>query len=841
MLKFKQILIFIGILLVISCKKETPSNITLNLNENWEFKQSDSLIWRSAEVPGCIHTDLLKHKIIKEPFIGTNEDIVQWVENKDWEYKTDFKLSENIFNKEKIDLIFEGLDTYAKVYLNDSLIITSNNMFITYVIECKDILTSDNNQLLIVFKSPVNEGLYLWEEYPYNVPGGYKVLTRKAGFHYGWDWGARLVTSGIWRPVKIHAWNTAKINNIQISTDSISENLAKLKASYDTDIFTEGKYSLSIKYNDKILNTQTMFFEQGEHSTDLTFHIKEPKLWWTNGLGEAFLYKFDFELSKDNKIIDLKTISHGIRTVELVKEKDEYGESFYFKLNNVPVFMKGANYIPQDNFQNRVTKKDYEKLIQIVCESNMNMLRVWGGGIYENDYFYELCDKNGILIWQDFMFACAMYPGNIDFLEDVNTEVKQNIKRLRNHPCIALWCGNNEIDEAWHNWGWSSAFSKEDSAKIYSGYDTLFHKIIPNAISKLDPSRKYHPSSPQYGRGNHLSQYYGDSHYWGIWHDAEPFENYELKVPRFMSEFGFQSFPSLNTIKKFAGDDNLNIDSEVMLSHQKHPRGNKLIKKYLEEYYIVPEDFEDFIFLSQLLQAEGIKLGIEALRRSKPYCWGSLYWQLNDCWPVVSWSSIDYYKEWKALQYFVKKAYNNYLISFTKDNDSLYVHLISDELENKEAVLQLSLIDFKGKLLDSISIKTEIKGNQSKVYYTYNLNQLIQKYDKSEIVLTANLFIENSVVSDAKYYFVESKFLSLEDVNLSLKISKLSNSFELIIMSAQLNKNLYITTNKEGRFSDNFFDLLPNKEKRIYFYSNTKDINLKDFKFLSLNKLLSKK
>ena len=837
MFRIKKILILLSVFFVISCHSGENLNITIELHNNWEFKQSDSLIWKTAEVPGCNHTDLLKHNIIKDPFVGSNEKGVQWVETKDWEYKCNFDLQKSILNKDNVEVIFEGLDTYAKVFLNDSLILQSDNMFIRHSIDCKSLLKHKNNELHLVFKSPIIEEKIKWEDYPYDLPGGQKVMTRKAGFHYGWDWGARMVSSGIWKPVKIHAWNSVKINSVKISTNEITSKYALLSASIDTKTTSKGYYTFLIKYKEHILNKQRIQLEEGQQIIDLKFDIENPKLWWTNGLGDAFLYVFKFEIRKQNKLIDTSSVRYGIRTIELIQEPDKFGKSFYFKLNGVPAFMKGANYIPQDNFQNRVSKEHYNQLINTAIKSNMNMLRVWGGGIYEDDYFYDLCDENGILVWQDFMFACAMYPANNEFLKSVETEVLQTIKRLRNHPSIALWCGNNEIDEAWHNWGWSDVFSKKDSTEIWNGYQKLFQQIIPNAIKEHDPSRPYVSSSPIYGRGNPKSQFEGDSHYWGVWHDAEPFENYELKVPRFMSEFGFQSFPELNTILKFAKHEDLSIDSETMSSHQKHPGGNSLINKYLNKYYIGPKDFEEFIYLSQLLQAEGIKLGIEAHRRAMPYCGGTLYWQLNDCWPVVSWSSVDYYGNWKALQYFVKKAYNDVIISIEGKDDKTEIYVISDKLLTVEVKLNLKIVDFKGIVKWSDVKYIDLEDNMSNVYYTL-YEEDISTIDRKNCVLISQIENQDSILYRSFHYFEKVSNLNLIESDIKIIINKEKRSYNLIISSENLVKNIYLKSNVDGFFEDNFFDIEAYENRKVRFIP-TKEISLDSISFncLSLNRI----
>ena len=461
------------------------------------------------------------------------------------------------------------------------------------------------------------------------------------------------------------------------------------------------KQELTIKVttNEEVIYTENVKLEKGENDISINYSIKNPKLWWTNGLGDQNLYKIKTALLHGNNEIESNETTIGLRTIKLVQKPDEFGESFYFELNGVPVFMKGANHIPNDIFLNQVTAEIYEREVKTAAESNMNMLRVWGGGIYEDDIFYDLCDQYGILVWQDFMFACSMYPGEKDFLENIKQEAADNIKRLRNHPSIALWCGNNEIDVAWQEysdggWGWKQRYNDEQHKEIWNNYESIFHQILPEIVKELDPDRTYWPSSPMAGSKEHsnYTSTSGDMHYWGVWHGKEPFSEFRNKRARFMSEYGFQSFPELSTVKKYALPEDYDIESEVMAAHQRSGIGNLRIKEYMSWYYKEPKNFENFLYVGQLLQAEGIKYAIEAHRMDMPYNMGTLYWQMNDCWPVASWSGMDYYGNWKALQYFVKKAFNDILIIPSLSTDSLSIHIVSDRLNNLNAQLKIEIL-----------------------------------------------------------------------------------------------------------------------------------------------------
>ncbi len=817
----KNFVFYIAILTLFSCTKSFSPNIKQELVADWEFKQDSTEDWYSATVPGCVHSDLLNHKLIDDYFLDTNEQNVQWVEEKNWVYKSNFSVDEKILNRKYISLVFSGLDAYSEVFLNDSLILTTDNMFVEYEISCKKILQKEN-KLLIKFQSPIKKEAQKSKKYPYDLDGGTKVHTRKAGYHYGWDWGPRIVTSGIWRPIFINAYDFAKIENIQLVNLDISDQKAKIKATFEINSLDNFDGKIKITNNGNSLKTSELHLKKGLNTADVFFEIENPKLWWTNGLGEQFLYDLNFELLINNVSVENKTIKHGVRTVELVTDTDSLGENFYFKLNGVPVFMKGANYIPQDNLLTRVSSEDYKKILLQAKEMNINMLRVWGGGVYENDIFYDLCDANGILVWQDFMFACAMYPNNKEFLESVKIEASQNIKRLRNHACLALWCGNNEIDEAWHNWGWSAKYNSEDSAKVRRGYEQIFMSILPNLVSKFDSLRAYRHSSPTFGRGNPNYVSIGDAHDWYVWHDAKPFEHFEQNVPRFMSEFGFQSVPAMHSLRKFVSEPNIGPECAAMKNHQKHPRGNQLIKKYMKDNFFVPDDFEYFIYLSQLMQADGISKAIEAHRRAwksdeeNPHCGGSLFWQLNDCWPAVSWSAIDYYNDKKALFYFSKKVFETLLISYEIENGELDLFVISDSLSNFDAELSIQTKDFWGNVVFTDKKNVNVKSNSSKIYSTIALKKLLNKKLPNEVFFEVVLSQNGQILSEKIIYPTKSSKLKLPNSKPTFEVSKMSdNEYIIKIKSDVLMKNIYLEAGADAEFSDNFFDVLPNVEYKI--------------------------
>ncbi|WP_081958208.1 glycoside hydrolase family 2 protein [Polaribacter sp. Hel1_33_49] len=819
--------IFVGflILALFGCStldKDLP--LEIELNTNWQFKGINTLDWKSASVPGNIFTDLLSHKVIEDPFIKTNEEKVQWVSKKDWEYKTNFSLSEEILNKKNIELNFEGLDTYAKIYINGNYQLNTDNAFKRYTISLKDIPMYKSNELKIVFENIGSIENPAKLNSKYKLPEGKRIYTRKAQFQYGWDWGPKLNTLGIWKPITLKAWDDLKFENIYIRQKEIDKDKALLSVEIIIESKDDRNIQLFTKINKEIISSN-ISLKKGKHTYKVPIEIINPKLWWTHNLGNPYLYNFNFQLISDGKIKDEKSIKKGIRTIKLIAKKDTIGESFYFELNGKPVFMKGANYIPQNNFQNKVTNQHYEKLLSDVVESNMNMLRVWGGGIYENDIFYDICDEKGILVWQDFMFACAMYPGSIEFLANVKEEAEQQIKRLRNHTSIALWCGNNENAEGWRRWGWQAKRTKKEKEEIWNDYLAVFDTILPKSVAKLSETN-YWETSPKYGRGNPKYQMEGDAHDWWVWHDGYPFEHFEKNVPRFMSEFGFQSFPSFETINYINQNDTINLKTDAIKLHQKHAKGFQLIEEYMNRNYKISKNEEDYVYVSQLLQAKGIVMGIEAHRRAKPTNMGSLYWQLNDCWPSISWSSIDYFGQWKALQYKAKNAFKNLLISSTIEKNKVKIFVINDTFNPIQGNLKVTLIDFYGKEIWKDSKEIQVLENSSKPYFNFSLESI-----KSE----SSVLITEFKNQQSVFFFTKPKDLNLPKGIIKKVVSKTKNGFSIILTSDVLQKDMFLFSKGKGHFSDNFFDLIPNQNKVIKFI--TKENSLNDLRIKTLNSI----
>ena len=828
--------LFILIIAIISfygCEKDKPTIYEVELKNNWSFQKVGDSTWLNATVPGSVHLDLLNNKKIKDPFFRLNEHELQWIDKEDWQYKTNFEVSEDELSMQNIELEFLGLDTYGKVFLNDSLVLQTDNMFRSYIIDCKHLLKKGKNTLQVLLESPIKKGVKKHDNVGYKFPESGNDLaeigkvekdkkvglfTRKAGYHFGWDWGPRLVPSGLWKPVKLRGWSHHKINDLFIKQNRL-DSVASLTAMIEVDVKTASKEtSVEVLVNKKSIKIVDVELINGKNTLEIPFEIENAELWWPNGMGKQVLYDVEVKINS-NSYADSKSHRVGLRTIELITEADSLGSSFYFKVNGHAVFMKGANYIPQDQFQSRVKKSNYEFILNSAKNANMNMIRVWGGGIYENDEFYDLCDENGLLVWQDFMFACAMYPGDESFLKNVKQEAIENVKRLRNHTSIAMWCGNNENQWAWQNWGWKEDVAKEQSQEVadsmWKSYDDLFHKILPEVVNQYDSDRAYWSSSPSSALGKKISFTKGDYHYWDVWWGKKPFENYNTAIPRFMSEFGFQSFPEFSSVKKYTNPEDYDVYSEVMKSHQRSSIGNATIEEYMLRDYKKPKDFESFLYVSQLLQADGVNIGFEAHRRNKDRCMGSLYWQLNDCWPVASWSSIDYFGKWKALHYKAKKSFRNFLVSYENNEESVKVFVVSDSISNTNAQLNVRLIDFEGNELKQWNKNVTITGNSSESHLELMKNDFLNDTKSNKVLLYTELISNKKVLSENIMYLVPNKELALTTPKITYSIHENKNQFIVELKTDRLAKNVFLSTNSTHNFSDNYFDMLPNSKKNI--------------------------
>ena len=823
-----------GTLSLMAIAGASAQSQTYVLDKGWEFSQAGSNEWMSARVPGTVHQDLLDHGRLPDPFYGMNEQKVQWVEKEDWLYRTVFTVTADQLKSDAAWLTFEGLDTYADVYLNGSLLLKADNMFVGHKLAVKDVLREGENRLMIRFRSPVEETAPQWDTDGFNYPADndhsekrMSVYTRKAPYSYGWDWGIRLATSGIWRPVKLTFCNGAVIDDFFVRQQEVTEQVAKVDNQLEINNVTSTSKEAQVKvvyaYGEQADTlTRTVVLQPGKNSLSMPAWIEKPHLWMPNGWGDPALYTFTATVSVDGKEVASREEAIGLRSIRVVMEDDKDGKSFYFEVNGKPMFAKGSNYIPGDALLPNMTGERYARLFEDIRAANMNMVRVWGGGIYEDDRFYEEADRNGILVWQDFIFACTTYPHDPTFLKRVSEEAVYNMRRLRNHASLAMWCGNNEIYEGMRYWGWKDKYSPVVWKEMTEGYDVLFRQLLPELVGANDPGRFYMHGSPYEANwGRPESWKIADSHNWGTWYGQKPFESLDTEIPRFMSEYGFQAFPEMKTIRMFASPEDYELESPVMNAHQKASIGNFLIKKTMALYYKVPEKFEDLIYAGLILQGQGMRHGIEAHRRHRPYCMGSLPWQLNDSWPVVSWSSIDYYGNWKAMHYQIRRAFAPVLVDAIKEGNNLSYYIMSDRLTDEELTLNLELMDFNGKVYRKQKVDGLLPANTSKLFYQEPVEQALAGRDSATTFM--HMVVKSKkgeVLSDEIYYFAHPKDQLLPKTPLQWQVKQKKGYCEVTVKADKLARDIFIEVPVQGvRFSDNFFDLLPGQKKKVIITS----------------------
>lgn len=806
------------------------AKMEVSLNSGWKFREINKTQWLPATVPGCVHTDLLANKQIEDPFYRDNEKRLQWIGKTDWEYQMTFNVSAETLGRQNIEIVFQGLDTYANVFLNDKLILDADNMFRTWRADVRNTIKQGHNILRIKFRSPINEILPRMAKLDYELPAvndqGEKTspYTRKAPYQYGWDWGPRFVTSGVWRPVNLVAWDSARIEDLQIKQNKLTRANADLTDVVEVVASNAIDATIQVENtNDKkIVATKQVRLNEGINKVALDFAIANPKLWYPIGLGEQTLYTFKAKLTIDKKVVDEQSKRTGLRTLELRQRPDEYGKSFEFIVNGIPVFGRGANWIPADIFPTRVTKEKYKTLLASLKDANMNMLRVWGGGIYEDNYYYDLADEMGILVWQDFMFACSMYPGDAAFLDNVRHEAIDNVKRLRNHPSIVIWVGNNEIETAWQHWG---GWKDKNPDFVWEDYKKIFLRLLPGVLDEYDQSRPYWQSSPSSNfQADSEFQGIGDTHYWQVWHAEKPYKEYEKQFPRFMSEFGFQSFPEYETVKTYTTkEDRASIETPIMLAHQRHPRGNQLVKEYMLREFNQPKDFESFLYVSQVLQAEGIKIGAEHFRRIMPRNMGSLYWQANDCWQVASWSGMDYFGRWKALMYYTKRFYSPLLVSPHVDDDgTMNVYVVSDSPDAKQAQLSMTLMDLDGNILMSKTMNLTIEPLKGKSYFTQTVSELLNGTSEKNAVFIVELKSNGEIASQNEYFFKPFKEMSFSKPAINTEITATHDGFKIALSTNKLAKDVYLSGFTDGFFTDNYFNLISGRPVEVEFRTKAK-------------------
>lgn len=695
------------------------SGETLELGGRWQFRQAAGRRWLPAAVPGSVHSDLLRLGKIKDPFVYPNEARAQWIENVGWEYRREFSLTPGQCARDGIDLICEGLDTYATVLVNGREVARTDNMHRPYAFDVKSYVRAGANELRVVFDATLPRAK---KEIEYYLPSRTDVSevvpwVRKAAYQFGWDWCPRLVTSGIWRPIRLELYDGARIGGL-ITQQRWRGGDVRLEVRARLQVAVGGRYRLTARVAG-VEGTAEASLGPGEREVRLELAVRHPRRWWPNGYGRQPLYTLEASLRRDGRAVDSAKKRMGFRAIRLVQKKDRIGRGFHFEVNGVPVWAKGANWVPLDSLPDRASTPEgiarTRDLLKSCAAANFNMLRVWGGGVYETDAFYEACDELGLMVFQDFMYACHQYPGTRKFLDNARREAEGQVWRLADHPSVALWCGNNEIEQGWAYWGWRHSMPQR-----FPDFLKLFCRLLPGVIKKLDPARDYWPcsesSGPPYGR-HPKDPRKGDVHYWGVSVRSEPIEKYKELRARFVAEFGFSSFPPFDELKRVIPPRQLRLASPALEDRMKwpsanvrdqFPNGNRVLEKYLADYTGIPEGaerggapFERAVYLSQVLQGFAIQTAVEAWRRYKPYCMGALYWQVNSCWPEIGWASLSYDGQWKALHYLARRFFAPVLASADMSGSSAALWVTNDVNERIKGELRWWLRDMTGRALEA--------------------------------------------------------------------------------------------------------------------------------------------
>lgn len=798
-----------------------------------------------AELPGTVQATLIEAGALPHHFIGSNEDSVQWVSDNNWLYTTTFYVdSTQLSRHTHYELTLEGIDTFSEVYINGALVESTDNLFRKYTIRVTKHLRAGENRLVLRLLSPTRKAhaMYLSNGFMYPADNDrakikYSPFVRTAPYHYGWDWGPRMISIGVMHPITLSPIPDSKLEDIYIRSEiEWAENGSAKEATILVHSNVSEPHTL------KVIDPLGRKIEVGK---DGTFVVKEPMLWQPNGWGEQHLYQLIREVEIEGYTV-CDTTQFGIREIRLDLSKDSIGQAFSFVVNNRPFYAKGANYLPHDRRFGGGGRSLELVFEQDILPLHFNMLRVWGGGIYETEEFYNLADRYGILIWQDLPFACTAYPNNNYFRHSVAQELDNQISRIRNHPSLALLCGNNEIREGLKHWGWkkSYGYTDEQYTQMLEDYDSFFREFIPKTLEKIVPHVQYIDGSPISSNwGIPESFLSGDSHNWRVWFGGKDFTEFDINPGRFASEYGFQAFPEMKTIQSFAPGydlDTLTIHSPILKNRQRSFIGNQRITDYMERDYPVPTAFSDYIYVGQLLQGHGIAYAIRAVRRAFPLNMGSLYWQLNDVWPTVSWSSVDYWGNHKALHYYAREAYAPYIIDVVERGEERELWVASDKMTQPTKPLKAYVngYDYHGKKLVSTQYSFTPTGAPFSQLVTTLTEFIPQKQMYLELTLTDE---KGQLLASQIYYPSKPKEMELEQIAPKLSIKATQGRLEVILTSKYLVKDLFIETPWQGtQYSDNYFDLLPNRSRTIVITHPdiTSKTKVDKLKLTSLNDIL---
>lgn len=799
--------------------------------------------WRAAQVPGAVHTDLLAQEQIPDPYVGAPEAGLQWIGLSDWEYRARFDVDAATLARAHAELAFEGLDTFATVTLNGQPLLHANNSHRTWRARVDGQLRPRGNELRIVLRSPIRTLLPDVQAMPHKIAGNYPSpygdepkdamvgnFVRKPGYHFGWDWGPRYVTAGIWRPVRLESWDAQRLTALVVQTRSLDAAKADLEIAVELESAAVGSASVQVDVLDPDgkrvarIDQKTML-KAGDNRIAVPVALQKPRRWWPAGQGEQARYTVRATLAPETAEATHIEQRTGLRTVELRREVDRNGgQGFAFVINGVPIFAKGANVIPFDMFPARVDAARIRRELTAARDANMNMLRNWGGGYYEDDVFFDIADELGLLVWQDFMFGGGMQPGyDPAFRASVVHEARDNVRRLRHHPSVVLWCGNNEQETAWKDWGHGRDLTAADpafAAKVWQGYVDLFGNDLRQVVTEEGLGVPYWSSSPSNDldeKANDSTR--GDKHYWQVWgNPALPVTAYLRETPRFMSEYGLQAWPALRTLDGIIPAAEQQVDSPTVRAHQKFMagEGNQRLLKYIEEEYGTPRDFPTFVYLSQVMQADGIQLAALHHRASRPYTMGSLYWQLNDVWPGASWSSIDYAGRWKALHFHAKRFFADHAVAALRDEGVTRVSLLNDRQQGLQATWRLRVIDLDGTQLSEQRHTVAVPPLSALEVGQFADADLLKGADPARTVAVVELFDGATLLSQQVVYFAPAKALALSPAKIDSELRTDGDGYLLTLRSPTLVRALWIDFDgRDAALSDNALDLVPGETVTI--------------------------
>jgi beta-mannosidase len=772
--------------------------------------------WLLAEAPLTAHTNLLANRLIPDPFRGSNEREVQWVNESEWWYRKEADLTVDMISRDVVELVFAGLDTYATVWVNNVKVGEASNMFTPWRFNIKDTVKPGRNVIAIRFKPVYKVAGELEEKHKHKYTClssdnfSARPYVRKAQYSFGWDWGPTLPTSGIWREAKIVAYNTARLGYIAGLPVEVSDEKAKIKVAAEIHAVKEAqvkvKFSL-VGFGQNIKQETVVQVKPGRNFADAIVDVETPHLWWPRGYGEADLYDVFVELWSNGELLEDASVKVGIRKIELIEEPDAEGKSFIFRINGQNVFCKGANWVPADSFLPKVNYEQYFKLLTLAADANFNMLRVWGGGVYEDDAFYSLCDRLGIMVWQDFMYVCAGYPEEEWFLREAEREAMEAVLRLRGHPSIVVWCGNNE-NQWLHNILWRT---RDKVERLYGS--EIYERLLLQVSKFLDPTRPYRPSSP-FGGVDSSGRTEGDRHNWEVWSQGIDYPAYLKDTSRFVSEFGWQAPPTMELLRSYLEEPDLNPNSQAFKAHEKQIGGLEILRALLAVHYPVPDDLQLFVLYSQLNQGDALKTAVTHWRSRMFKTSGCLIWQLNDCWPVISWSLIDYGLNPKAAYYAVKRVFKPVIAPLIIRDDKVTCYVINETDRQADFNFRFQVVRFNGKVLHE-----ETKAVHPNAF----MSQLVLEMPLDELPLLDDCVLAVTLTSNGKAVYMETRTVR-EPKELKLPTPKIqtvirrvdAGRFDVTFASDVYAKAVYLKCKgfKAG-FEDNFFDLLPNQLKTV--------------------------